>query len=166
MNCLLLITSRTRSGMTAKAIEELVNRQVEEALAAYEATRAANALEVESQSQNGSDDENGNSGNGNGGDGNGGKGNQMRIIGVLGLLLESVHTRISRSVNHSTLRERNELSGNVIAAEPTRLQDDIRIANNLMDQKLKGYAMKNTENKRKFDNSQKDNRGQQPPNKR
>ncbi|GJY41752.1 hypothetical protein Tco_0429022 [Tanacetum coccineum] len=31
---------------------------------------------------------------------------------------------------------------------------------------LKGYAMKNAENKRKFDNSQKDNRGQQPPNKR
>nr|GEV95069.1 putative reverse transcriptase domain-containing protein [Tanacetum cinerariifolium] len=29
-----------------------------------------------------------------------------------------------------------------------------------------GYAMKNAENKRKFDNSQKDNRGQQPPNKR
>nr|GEU38505.1 hypothetical protein [Tanacetum cinerariifolium] len=28
--------------------------------------------------------------------------------------------------------------GNVIAAEPTRLQDAIRIANNLMDQKLKG----------------------------
>ncbi|GKE88164.1 reverse transcriptase domain-containing protein, partial [Tanacetum coccineum] len=31
---------------------------------------------------------------------------------------------------------------------------------------LKGYAMKNVENKRKFDNSQKDNRGQQSPNKR
>nr|GEV73811.1 putative reverse transcriptase domain-containing protein [Tanacetum cinerariifolium] len=30
--------------------------------------------------------------------------------------------------------------GNVIAAEPTRLQDAIRIANNIMDQKLKGYA--------------------------
>ncbi|GJS17708.1 putative reverse transcriptase domain-containing protein [Tanacetum coccineum] len=29
-----------------------------------------------------------------------------------------------------------------------------------------GYAMKNAENKRKFDNSKKDNRGQQPPNKR
>nr|GEY85401.1 hypothetical protein [Tanacetum cinerariifolium] len=29
-----------------------------------------------------------------------------------------------------------------------------------------GYAMKNAENKRKFDNSLKDNRGQQPPNKR
>nr|GEY24165.1 reverse transcriptase domain-containing protein [Tanacetum cinerariifolium] len=48
--------------------------------------------------------------------------------------------------------------GNVIAAEPTRLQDAVRMANNLMDQKLKGYAMKNAENKRKFDNSQKDNR--------
>nr|GEX93409.1 putative ribonuclease H-like domain-containing protein [Tanacetum cinerariifolium] len=60
----------------------------------------------------------------------------------------------------------DNIQGNVIAAEPTRLQDAIRIANNLMDQKLKGYAMKNAENKRKFDNSQKDNRGQQPPNKR
>ncbi|GKD76115.1 reverse transcriptase domain-containing protein [Tanacetum coccineum] len=44
--------------------------------------------------------------------------------------------------------------------------DAVGIVNNLMDQKLKGYAMKNAENKRKFDNSQKDNRGQQPPNKR
>ncbi|GJV67847.1 hypothetical protein Tco_1483356 [Tanacetum coccineum] len=43
----------TRSGMTPEAIKELVNRRVEEALAAYEATRTANALEAESQSQNG-----------------------------------------------------------------------------------------------------------------
>ncbi|GKF93129.1 hypothetical protein Tco_0279848, partial [Tanacetum coccineum] len=47
-----------------------VNRRVEEALAAYEATRAANALEAENQSQNGSDDDNGNGRNGNGGNGN------------------------------------------------------------------------------------------------
>ncbi|GJS49825.1 reverse transcriptase domain-containing protein [Tanacetum coccineum] len=33
--------------------------------------------------------------------------------------------------------------------EPTRLQDAIRIANNLMDQKLKGYAARNAENKRR-----------------
>ncbi|GJY55435.1 putative reverse transcriptase domain-containing protein, partial [Tanacetum coccineum] len=38
--------------------------------------------------------------------------------------------------------------GNVIAAEPTKLQDAIRIANNLMDQKLKGYA-RSAENKRR-----------------
>ncbi|GJU44913.1 putative reverse transcriptase domain-containing protein [Tanacetum coccineum] len=56
--------------------------------------------------------------------------------------------------------------GNVIAAKPTRLQDIVCMANNLMDQKLKGYAMKNAENKRKFDNNQKDNHGQQPPFKR
>ncbi|GKG40061.1 hypothetical protein Tco_0466838, partial [Tanacetum coccineum] len=61
----------TCSGMTPEAIEELVNRRVEEALAAYEATRAANALEAENQSQNGNDGDNRNGGNGNGGDGNG-----------------------------------------------------------------------------------------------
>ncbi|GJW36830.1 reverse transcriptase domain-containing protein [Tanacetum coccineum] len=60
----------------------------------------------------------------------------------------------------------DNIQGNVIAAEPTRLQDAVRIAKNLMDQKLKGYAMKNFENKRKFDNNQKDNCEQQPPFKR
>ncbi|GJT63725.1 putative reverse transcriptase domain-containing protein [Tanacetum coccineum] len=34
----------------------------------------------------------------------------------------------------------DNIQGNVIAAEPIRLQDVVRIANNLMDQKLKGYA--------------------------
>ncbi|GJW03205.1 putative reverse transcriptase domain-containing protein [Tanacetum coccineum] len=34
----------------------------------------------------------------------------------------------------------NNIQGNVIAAEPTRLQDAVQIANNLMDKKLKGYA--------------------------
>ncbi|GJY72104.1 hypothetical protein Tco_0475807 [Tanacetum coccineum] len=53
----------------------------------------------------------------------------------------------------------DNIQGNVIVAEPTGLQDVVRIANNLMDRKLKGYVMKNVENKRKFDNSQKDNVG-------
>nr|GEW83148.1 hypothetical protein [Tanacetum cinerariifolium] len=44
--------------------------------------------------------------------------------------------------------------------EPTRLQDAIRIANNLMDKKLKGCAVKNTETKRRFDTNHRDNRGQ------
>nr|GFB60626.1 hypothetical protein [Tanacetum cinerariifolium] len=61
----------TRSGMTSEAIKEIVNRRVEEVLAAYEATRSANALEAENQSQNGSDDDNGNGENGNGENGNG-----------------------------------------------------------------------------------------------
>ncbi|GJW69429.1 reverse transcriptase domain-containing protein [Tanacetum coccineum] len=58
------------------------------------------------------------------------------------------------------------IQGNVIAAEPTRLQDAVRIANNLMDQKLKGYAVRNAENKRRLDNNYGNNRGQQPPHKR
>ncbi|GJR74857.1 putative reverse transcriptase domain-containing protein [Tanacetum coccineum] len=60
----------------------------------------------------------------------------------------------------------DNIQGNVIAAEPTRLQDAVRIANNLMEQKLKGYAMKNAENKRRLEVNQRDNRGQQPPFKR
>ncbi|GJY99085.1 putative reverse transcriptase domain-containing protein [Tanacetum coccineum] len=60
----------------------------------------------------------------------------------------------------------DNIQGNVIAAEPTRLQDVVRIANNLMDQKLKGYAVKNAENKRRLEVNQRDNRGQQPPFKR
>ncbi|GJU67418.1 putative reverse transcriptase domain-containing protein [Tanacetum coccineum] len=51
--------------------------------------------------------------------------------------------------------------GNVIDAEPTKLQDAILIANNLMDQKLKGYA-RSAENKRRLENSPRDNHGQQP----
>ncbi|GJT14033.1 putative reverse transcriptase domain-containing protein [Tanacetum coccineum] len=60
---------------------------------------------------------------------------------------------------------RNEIqkmeAENVIVAESTRLQDTIRVANNLIDQKLKGYA-RNTENKRRFDSNPRDNHGQQP----
>ncbi|GKD16596.1 hypothetical protein Tco_1205754, partial [Tanacetum coccineum] len=57
----------------------------------------------------------------------------------------------------------DSIQWNVIAAKPVRLQDAIRIANNLMDQKLKGYAIKNAKNKRRFDNNPRDNRGQQQP---
>ncbi|GJY94253.1 putative reverse transcriptase domain-containing protein [Tanacetum coccineum] len=45
-------------------------------------------------------------------------------------------------------------------------QGAVRIANNLMDQKLKGYAARNEENKRRFDNNSRDNRVLQPPFKR
>ncbi|GKA71896.1 putative reverse transcriptase domain-containing protein [Tanacetum coccineum] len=43
----------------------------------------------------------------------------------------------------------NNIQGNVMAAEPIRLQDAIRLANSLMDKNLKGYAIKNAEIKRK-----------------
>ncbi|GJZ80457.1 hypothetical protein Tco_0645451 [Tanacetum coccineum] len=60
----------------------------------------------------------------------------------------------------------DNIQGNVIAAEPTKLQDAVRIANNLMDQKLKGYVVKNAENNRRLEVNQRDNHGQQPPFKR
>ncbi|GKD51317.1 putative reverse transcriptase domain-containing protein, partial [Tanacetum coccineum] len=52
----------------------------------------------------------------------------------------------------------DNIQGNVIAAMPTKLQDAICVANNLMDQKLKGYA-RNAKNKRRFDNNPRDNLG-------
>ncbi|GJS99655.1 putative reverse transcriptase domain-containing protein [Tanacetum coccineum] len=60
----------------------------------------------------------------------------------------------------------DNIHGNVMAVEPTRLQDVVRIANNLMDQKLKGYAVRNVENKRRLDINQRDYRRPQPPFKR
>ncbi|GKC59667.1 putative reverse transcriptase domain-containing protein, partial [Tanacetum coccineum] len=182
----------TLFGMTPEAIEELVNRRVEEALAAHEATRAANALTKA----------------------------KMAVMATMEIVeMEMVEMRIQMRMvewnsHKSTIgteaaftmswRElmklmtevycpKNEIKkmetklwnltmknndltdytqrfqeltmmctkmvleeedrvekfigglpdniqGNVITAEPTRLQDVVRIANNLMDQKLKGYA--------------------------
>ncbi|GJU11088.1 putative reverse transcriptase domain-containing protein [Tanacetum coccineum] len=60
----------------------------------------------------------------------------------------------------------DNIQGNVIAAEPIRLQDAVRIANHVMDKKLKSYAIRNTKKKRRLEVNQKDNHGQQPPFKR
>ncbi|GJS14395.1 putative reverse transcriptase domain-containing protein [Tanacetum coccineum] len=215
-------TTITRSGMTSEAIEELVNRRVEEALAAYEATR----LEAENQSQNSNGGDNGNGRDGNGGDGKGGDGDEnpnennrdVRPVarectyqefmkcqplnfkgteGVVGLIrwfekMEiNLHKRtigaegafamswreLMKLMAEMVLEEEDRvekfigglpdnIQGNVIAAEPTRLQDVVRIANNLMDQKLKGYAVKNAENKIRLEVNQRDNHGQRPPFKR
>ncbi|GKD08195.1 putative reverse transcriptase domain-containing protein [Tanacetum coccineum] len=218
----------TRSGMTPEAIKELINRQVEEALAAHEATCATNALETENQSQNGSDDENVRCDrpvarectyqnfmkcqplNLKGTEG-------VRTIGTeaafsmswgeLMKLITEVYCprnkiqKMETELWNLTVKN-NDLSaytqrfqeltmmctkmvpkeedrvekfigglpdniqGNVIAVEPTRLQDAVQIANNLMDKKLKGYAVKNAENKRRLNNNYGNNRGQQPSLKR
>ncbi|GKC86202.1 putative reverse transcriptase domain-containing protein [Tanacetum coccineum] len=44
-----------------------------------------------------------------------------------------------------------------------RLQDAVRIANQLMDKKLQGYAARSAENKRRMESNPRDNHGQQPP---
>ncbi|GJS60411.1 reverse transcriptase domain-containing protein [Tanacetum coccineum] len=226
----------TRFRMTPEAIEELITQRVAEALANYEATRAANALEAESQSQNGNDGDNGNVArvctyqdfvkcqplnfkrtegvidsaltwwN-----------SHKRTVGVdvafamtwrdlIKLMTEvycprnEIHKMETElwnlTVKNNDLAsytqrfqeltllctrmvpekedriERyfgglpNNIQGNVMSAEPTRLQDAIRLANSLMDQKLKGYAIRSAKNKRKFESNQRDNRAQQPSFKR
>nr|GEZ73241.1 hypothetical protein [Tanacetum cinerariifolium] len=60
----------------------------------------------------------------------------------------------------------DNIQGNVIATNPARLQDAIRIANQLMDKKLQGYAARSAKNKRRMESNPRDNRGQQPPFKR
>nr|GEX05880.1 retrotransposon protein, putative, Ty3-gypsy subclass [Tanacetum cinerariifolium] len=57
----------------------------------------------------------------------------------------------------------DNIQRNMMSAELTRLQDAIRLANSLMGQKLKGYAVKTAKNKRRLKVNQRDNRGQQPP---
>nr|GEV62415.1 hypothetical protein [Tanacetum cinerariifolium] len=152
----------TRSGMTPKAIEELVNQRVEEALATYEATRAANALEAENQSQNGSNGDNANGGNGNGIDENGGNENgenenpnennrdarhRFQELTMMCTKMVPEEDRVEKFIRGLLVN----IQGNVITTEPMRLQDAVWIVNNLMDQKLNGYAVKNAKNKRRHE---------------
>ncbi|GJS66475.1 putative reverse transcriptase domain-containing protein [Tanacetum coccineum] len=127
--------------------------------------------------------QNGNGGNGNVGNGNGVVGltrwfekmeTELWNLAMKGNDLTAYTRRFQELVLLCTRMVPNEedkverfirgfpdnIQGNVIAAEPTKLQDAIRVANNLMDQKLKGYA-RSTENKRRLDNNTRDNRGHQ-----
>ncbi|GKC47505.1 putative reverse transcriptase domain-containing protein, partial [Tanacetum coccineum] len=226
------IMTITRFGMTPEAIEELISRRVDEALAAQEANRNARLID-ENQSQNRDDNDNGSGGNGNHGNNNGNgnrnggaRGNApvARVFtykdflncqphnfsgakGVVGLArwfkkIESVF-HISNCPSNSQAYEmpwkdlmklmievycpRNEIQklenelwnsgvkgtnvadniqGNVTPSKPVRLQDAIRMANGLMDQKVCVYATRNAKQKRKFDSNPQGNRVQQPPFKR
>ncbi|GJS80931.1 putative reverse transcriptase domain-containing protein [Tanacetum coccineum] len=54
----------------------------------------------------------------------------------------------------------DNIYGNVMSARPKTLDDAIELANNLMDQKLRTYAERQNDNKRKVDDSSRNN--QQP----
>nr|GEZ02555.1 hypothetical protein [Tanacetum cinerariifolium] len=60
----------------------------------------------------------------------------------------------------------NRGNGSVMATEPTRLRDNVCIANNMMDKKLKGYDVRSVENKRRLDVNRREDHGQKPPFKR
>ncbi|GJR71132.1 putative reverse transcriptase domain-containing protein [Tanacetum coccineum] len=183
--------TNTRSGMTLVAIKEMINQRVVEALEAREANRNLGLRNGNDKGGNGNGDGNGNRGNGNGNHNVNDRGTRP----VVQDLFHISNCPEKYQVNYATCtmlynaltwwnshkrtigtdaafamswRELMKLmaEGNVIAAKPTRLQDAVCIANNLMDQKLKGYVMKNTKNKRRLEVNQRDNRGQQPPFKR
>nr|GEY16026.1 hypothetical protein [Tanacetum cinerariifolium] len=58
------------------------------------------------------------------------------------------------------------IQGNMTSSKPTRLQEAIQIANSLMDQKVRIYATRQADNKKRMENNLRDNRAQQPPYKR
>ncbi|GKA61113.1 putative reverse transcriptase domain-containing protein [Tanacetum coccineum] len=201
----------TCSGMTPEAIEELIAQRVAEALANYEATHAANALEAENGGNNKNRNPNEN-----------GRGvmpvacvctyqdfvkcqplNFKGTEGVVGLTrwFEKIETvfHISNCPEVYQVKSYEVDDGSVLSKERdikietelwnltvrnndlaaytqrfqeltmlcTRivLEEEDRIES-LMDQKLKGYAIRSAENKRKFESNQRDNRAQQPPFKR
>nr|GEY95195.1 hypothetical protein [Tanacetum cinerariifolium] len=55
---------------------------------------------------------------------------------------------------------------NVMAARPKTMQEAIELANDVMDRKIRTFAKRQAENKRKLDNNSSDNNGQQSPFKR
>nr|GEU79041.1 putative reverse transcriptase domain-containing protein [Tanacetum cinerariifolium] len=131
-----------------------------EALAAYEATSATNVLEVENQSQNGSDSENGNRGNGNGENENGGNGNPNENNKDARLVARECTYQDFIKCQPLNFKGTEGVVGLIRTHETPRCCSN---SNNLMDQKLKGYAVKNAENKRRLEVNQKDNHGQEPP---
>nr|GEZ07505.1 hypothetical protein [Tanacetum cinerariifolium] len=179
--------------MTHEEVEELIARRVAEEMEACEVARNLEALnenEEEQKGKNGGNENRGNRGSEN--KDNGGNGNKKRTIGVddayamkwAGLIklmtevycprnevqmMEAELWNLTVKGNDLTAyiqRLPDNILGNVIAANPARLQDAIRIANQLMDKKLKGYAARSAENKRRMESNPRDNRGQQPPFKR
>ncbi|GJT87142.1 putative reverse transcriptase domain-containing protein [Tanacetum coccineum] len=60
----------------------------------------------------------------------------------------------------------NMIQGSVMASKPKKMQDAIEFATELMDQKIRTLAERQAENKRKFDDTSRNNQNQQQPFKR
>ncbi|GJZ26593.1 putative reverse transcriptase domain-containing protein [Tanacetum coccineum] len=125
----------TRIRITQDSINELIAKRVDRALKAYDAARNLRIeAEIENDQQDDHVEENVNHGNGNG---NG-----------------DLKPQCTQEANDKVPR----VDSTMHKDGPER--DAICIANNLMGQKLKGYAIMNAENKRRFNSSSRDNHGQ------
>nr|GEX06483.1 reverse transcriptase domain-containing protein [Tanacetum cinerariifolium] len=166
-----ILNTRSGASMTHEEVEELVACRVAEEIEAREAAR-----NLETLNENGDEQEGENGGNGNGRNGenrNPGMnygGNDLTAYTQMFQELNLLCTRMVPDEEDKVERFigglPNNIQGNVIAANPVRLQDALRIANQLTDKKLQGYAARCAENKRRMESNPSDNRGQQPPFKR
>ncbi|GJU71041.1 putative reverse transcriptase domain-containing protein [Tanacetum coccineum] len=156
----LMTMPNTRSGIlrTCEGINEQIVRQMAGALRACSTTRN---LEPLMRDEGGQEEVNG--GNGNGGNENWIEAAYAMSWAELMKLMTEVYcprnevqkmetelwNLVVKGNDLTAYTRRFQELGNVITAEPTKLQDAIRVANNLMDQKLKGYA-RSAENKRRM----------------
>ncbi|GJU50986.1 putative reverse transcriptase domain-containing protein [Tanacetum coccineum] len=154
-----------------RRLESFVERRLE-TLAAFEKACAANALEAGNQSQNGSDDDNGNGGNGNPNE----NGREL-----MKLMAEVYYPRNEIQKMESELWNLT-VKNNELAAYTQRFQELTMMCTKMVPEEEdrvekfigglpdniqgNGYAVKNTENKRRLEVNQRDKRGQQPPFKR
>nr|GEV94590.1 putative reverse transcriptase domain-containing protein [Tanacetum cinerariifolium] len=131
--------------------------------------------------RNGNGDNEGNENGGNRGNGNGGNGENgnhgmnyggnnltaytqrfQELILLCTRMVPDEDDRVERFIGGLP----DNIQGNVIAANLARLQDSIRIANQMMDKKLQGYSARSTEKKTRMESNPRDNCGQQPSFKR
>nr|GEW28583.1 putative reverse transcriptase domain-containing protein [Tanacetum cinerariifolium] len=166
--------TNTRSGMTPVAVEEMINRCVAEALEAHEINRNRRL-----ESLNGN--HNNRIGIGNGGNGNDGvkrwkqcftsatvRNDTRNEIQKMETELWNFSVKNNDMANYTQrFQELTMMCTKMVLEEEDRVEKFIGgLPDNLMDKKLKGYAVKNAENKKKFDTNHRDNHGQQPPFKR
>nr|GEX85401.1 hypothetical protein [Tanacetum cinerariifolium] len=153
------ILTATCTVMTQDVINKLIAKHLDEALKAYDTTlNPKTKAEIKNEQQEYHVEGDVNNGNGNG---NGNANPNVNTRGVVPIAQE--FQELTMLCTKMVLKEEDwveifiggipdNIQGNAIAAEPIRLQDDVRIVNNLIDQNLKGYAVRNAETKRRTGN--------------
>nr|GEW23467.1 putative reverse transcriptase domain-containing protein [Tanacetum cinerariifolium] len=173
--CKKILNTRSEASITLKEVEELVARRVAKEMEAREAAMNLEPLnkneddkkvrieEMEMERTIGVD-----------------AAHAIKWAGLMKLMTEVYYPRNEIQKMETKLMVPDEedgvekfigglsdnIQGNAIVANPDRLQDAIRIANQLMDKKLHGYAAQSVENNRRMESNPRDNRGQQSPFKR
>ncbi|GJS19300.1 putative reverse transcriptase domain-containing protein [Tanacetum coccineum] len=88
------------------------------------------------------------------------RGNDVERFQELVLMCTKFLADETEKVDKYIIRLPDNIHGNVISARPKTLDDTIELANDLMDEKLRTYAERQNDNKRKADDSSRNN--QQP----